>query len=38
MQIPDFAWDVLIEHKDKFPYKPQKRGDREGHPWRVPMI
>jgi hypothetical protein len=40
MVIPDHVWDVLVQHKDQFPYKPQKssRGGGEVHPWRVPII
>ena len=33
--IPDHVWNVLAEHKDKFPYAPQPEGDIEPHPWRV---
>jgi hypothetical protein len=38
MEIPDYVWDVLIRHKDQFPYKPRTRNDHEVHPWRVPVI
>ena len=39
MVVPDHVWDVLMQHKDQFPYKPQRSGRRDGevHPWRVPM-
>ena len=33
-EIPDAAWDVLLENKTEFPYKPQP-GVQESHPWRV---
>jgi hypothetical protein len=37
--VPDHIWDVLVAHKDQFPYKPE-RGERGGeiHPWRVPWM
>jgi hypothetical protein len=35
MAIPDHVWDVLVRHKDQFPYSPQKS---QGHPWRVPWM
>lgn len=40
MMIPEHVWDVLIKHKQQFPYSfiPRHRGDVEVHPWRVPMI
>jgi hypothetical protein len=36
MMIPDDVWDVLIEHKQQFPYSftPKTHGDVEPHPWR----
>jgi hypothetical protein len=40
MMVPDYVWDVLVEHKEQFPYTPQRnsRGGGEPHPWRVPII
>jgi len=41
MAIPDHVWDVLVKHKDQFPYKaptPRRRDDVEPHPWRVPWM
>jgi Super-infection exclusion protein B len=37
MMIPDDVWDVLIEHKQQFPYSftSQTRGDFERPPWRI---
>jgi len=37
--VPDHVWDVLLAHKDQFPYTPE-RGERgvETHPWRVPWM
>jgi len=32
--IPDNIWDVLVAHKDQFPYDPPKEKP-EVHPWRV---
>jgi hypothetical protein len=37
MTIPDPLWQVLIQHKEQFPYTPPKRSDGvEPYPWRVP--
>jgi hypothetical protein len=36
--IPDHIWDVLVEHKDQFPYSPPARGEIEADPWRVPWM
>lgn len=36
--IPDHVWDVLIAHRDQFPYTPPRRGGEEPHPWRVPWM
>lgn len=36
--VPDHVWDVLVENKDKFPYTPPPRGQRETNPWRVPWM
>ncbi|MDX2074361.1 MAG: hypothetical protein SFX19_08380 [Alphaproteobacteria bacterium] len=33
MTIPDPLWDVLVQHKDKFPYNPDD--ESEAYPWRV---
>jgi hypothetical protein len=33
MMIPDDVWDVLIEHKQEFPF-PKNCDDLERHPWR----
>jgi len=30
--VPDHVWDVMVKHKDKFPYEPSEDG---GHLWRV---
>jgi hypothetical protein len=40
MMVPDDVWDVLIEHKDQFPYSfnPEKPSDVERKPWRIPTI
>lgn len=39
MEVPDYVWDVLVKHKDQFPYTPQLgQGDVERKPWRVPRI
>lgn len=38
MAIPDHVWDVLLKHKDQFPYAPPKQGEAERHPWRVPWM
>jgi hypothetical protein len=36
LTIPDHIWDVLMEQKAQFPYKPNPRRDgAEAHPWRV---
>jgi Super-infection exclusion protein B len=37
--VPDHIWDVLLAHKDQFPYSPE-RGERGGevNPWRVPWM
>lgn len=36
LAVPDHVWDVLVEHKDQFPYVTQRRRDGvEPHPWRV---
>jgi hypothetical protein len=35
--IPDHVWDVLMEHKDKFPYRPEKNQGTVISPWREPM-
>jgi Super-infection exclusion protein B len=39
MAVPDHIWDVLLAHKDQFPYRPE-RGERgaEVEPWRVPWM
>ena len=34
MAIPDHFWDVLVQHKDQFPYTPADDDEREPHPWR----
>jgi ABC-type microcin C transport system permease subunit YejB len=34
MAIPDHIWDVLVQHKDQFPYTPPEDGT-EVLPWRV---
>ena len=37
--VPAHIWDVLLAHKDQFPYRPEK--DERGvevHPWRVPWM
>jgi hypothetical protein len=31
-EVPSQIWQVLVKHKDKFPYRPERDG---GHPWRV---
>jgi Super-infection exclusion protein B len=37
--VPDHIWDVLLAHKDQFPYKPERgKGGVETHPWRVPWL
>jgi hypothetical protein len=36
LAIPDHIWEVLLEHKDQFPYKPSRRGETEVYPWRIP--
>jgi hypothetical protein len=36
MTIPDHLWDVLQEHKHKFPYALPDDDETLGHPWRVP--
>lgn len=33
VSIPDHVWDVLVKHKNKFPYSAT---DDNGHPWRIP--
>lgn len=38
MEIPDYVWDVLIKHRDKFPYTLQTRRGVEVQPWRVPVV
>ncbi len=40
MMVPDDVWDVLIAHKQQFPYSftPKNRGDVEVHPWRKPSF
>ncbi len=35
VMVPDDAWQVLSENRDKFPYKAPKPGETETHPWRV---
>jgi Super-infection exclusion protein B len=35
MEVPDYAWKVLLQHKDQFPYDGRNE-DREPHPWRIP--
>jgi hypothetical protein len=34
-EVPAHIWEVLVKHKDEFPYQPEKDG---GHPWRVPWM
>jgi hypothetical protein len=34
MTIPDHLWDVLLKHKDQFPYTPPPDDEVEPHPWR----
>jgi hypothetical protein len=34
--IPDYVWNILVQHKDEFPYQ-KPRGKQETHPWREPM-
>ena len=31
-EIPSHIWEVLVKHRDKFPYEPDRDS---GHPWRV---
>jgi hypothetical protein len=30
----DHVWEVLVAHKEKFPYKSPPRGREQPHPWR----
>ncbi|MBM6579418.1 hypothetical protein ILT44_04415 [Microvirga sp. BT689] len=40
--VHDLVWEVLQEHKDEFPYKPEYderyRTRSERQPWRVPVV
>lgn len=38
MAIPDHVWDVLVQHKDQFPYSAPKNNESQGHPWREPWM
>jgi len=38
LAIPDHIWEVLLKHKDQFPYQPPQTGEPEVHPWRVPWM
>jgi hypothetical protein len=31
-EVPSHIWEVLVKHRNKFPYQPESDG---GHPWRV---
>lgn len=33
--VPDEVWDILVKHKNQFPYKPT---DDKPHPWRIPWM
>jgi hypothetical protein len=35
MAVPEHVWDMLVRHKNEFPYKPPPKGEVETHPWRV---
>ena len=35
-EIPDYAWSVLEENKELFPYNPPPKGKFEKHPWAIP--
>jgi hypothetical protein len=37
-KIPDHIWSVLLENKNKFPYKPPPPGETEVHPWAIPWM
>jgi len=34
-EIPDYAWNVLENSKELFPYKPPSKGKTEVHPWAI---
>jgi hypothetical protein len=34
MVVPDHAWEVLEQHRDQFPHRPEMNGDVEMYPWR----
>lgn len=36
--VPDHIWEVLVAHKNEFPYRTPKRGEPPGVPWRVPWM
>jgi hypothetical protein len=33
--IPDYIWEVLEQHRDQFPHRPEMDGRVEVDPWRV---
>ena len=35
-EVPDFAWEVLEQNRDSFPYKPPQKSKTEDHPWIIP--
>jgi hypothetical protein len=37
MEVPDYAWKVLLQHRDQFPYNSRNE-DREAYPWRIPWM
>ena len=34
-EVPDYVWDVFMEHKAEFPYTPPKPGETKRHPWAI---
>ncbi len=34
-EIPDYVWTELVNHREKFPYKPPSNGETETHPWAI---
>lgn len=39
LAVPDYIWNVMVEHKDQFPHTPvlsEGRSGSEVQPWRIP--
>jgi hypothetical protein len=36
--IPDHIWTVLVEQRERFPYRPDNGEKLERHPWAIPWM